>query len=555
VPADTRTIDFPCPNCDAAVKVDIALAGKQTPCPECRRIIKVPLPKKEEPKDWRKAGESKLPLGARREDLAMQDPLAATAIGKVSAEALLEAGAVPEAREPTDWRRWLRRGVAVAAILCVLGGAVILWRSYTTSREEGNALEKALGSLGAQKGNPSRAAELHRATAEFYLLKGQAPEADQYANEARKYLLSSDPSSQRDVQLIDLAQTEADLIGSPEEARKGTRLKKEKVHDQHLKKTLGAVRSPEARLEALRSVGRQLMGRGDGPMAVQLARELSSGDDELLEATAQVGLAMLSAKDVDGANAQADFAQKRYDEAAAAAGKDNKSRRPPPAGLIALRLALNQPSKAAALGSDPSKAERPSPETLEGYVEGLARKGQLTEAQALLSKAENAPLPRLRATIALAAGAVESDRSFAARFIQESAPQAAADAAQLANRKEYAAWLLMRLVRLGVQAGVGKGALQPLLDAAGDLDPALRGRMQLEVLRGQLRNSKDKADDELAREVDKETLAHALALESLARHNARHATMSLKTIDGWNPESLRPFGYIGVALGLADRDK
>src|SRR5580698_4495610 len=46
-------LEFQCPMCDEKISVNAALAGKQAPCPECRRIIKVPLPKKEEAKDWR----------------------------------------------------------------------------------------------------------------------------------------------------------------------------------------------------------------------------------------------------------------------------------------------------------------------------------------------------------------------------------------------------------------------------------------------------------------------------------------------------------------------
>src|SRR5262249_42659782 len=51
---ESTTIDFVCMYCDETIKIGLELAGKQAPCPSCRRIVKVPLPKKEEPKDWRK---------------------------------------------------------------------------------------------------------------------------------------------------------------------------------------------------------------------------------------------------------------------------------------------------------------------------------------------------------------------------------------------------------------------------------------------------------------------------------------------------------------------
>jgi hypothetical protein len=553
-PEDKRTIDFACPHCDAPLKIAIALAGKQTPCTQCRRIIKVPLPQKTEPKDWRRAGESRLPFGARREDLAMQDPLAATALARVSTEALIEADALPEARERTTWRQWLVRGIAAAAILSLVGGAALLWRSYTTTKGESNALDKALGYLEGpgKKLEGGQAAELHRAAAEFYVLKDKPQDAQKHIANAQRLLIATPASNERDAQLIDLALVQADLAGRPEEVTKGKRLKPENVYKDHLKKTLENVRAPEARLEALRSVGRKLADKSLGRFAVQLARELSYGDEAMLQATAQVGLEMLSAKDADGARTQADFAQKRYEEAVAA--KDNKQRRAPPPALIALRLALDQPDKAKALAPDPLKtSEKPSPMALEGYVEGLARKGRMDEAKSLIQKEESFSV-RLRAVVALAAGAVENDRTAAARFIQDYAALAASDAGR-AGPGESVTWLLLRLLRLGVGAGVGKEALQPLLEAAANRDPALHARMQLEVVRGQLAGSRDKADESLAQEVDKETLAHRLALESIVRHNARHGSNPLKSIDTWSPESLRPMGYIGVALGLADREK
>src|SRR5262245_3993544 len=61
------TIEFPCPMCDEKMTVSAELGGKQAPCPHCRRIVKVPMPVKQEQKDWR-AAETRLPSGARREE-------------------------------------------------------------------------------------------------------------------------------------------------------------------------------------------------------------------------------------------------------------------------------------------------------------------------------------------------------------------------------------------------------------------------------------------------------------------------------------------------------
>src|SRR5262245_58453104 len=61
-PTETKTITFKCPQCDDPMTVSIELAGKQAPCPSCRRIVKVPLPQKKEPIDWRQPNK-KLPSG------------------------------------------------------------------------------------------------------------------------------------------------------------------------------------------------------------------------------------------------------------------------------------------------------------------------------------------------------------------------------------------------------------------------------------------------------------------------------------------------------------
>ena len=55
---------------------------------------------------------------------------------------------------------------------------------------------------------------------------------------------------------------------------------------------------------------------------------------------------------------------------------------------------------------------------------------------------------------------------------------------------------------------------------------------------------------------DKETLAHGLAQEALARHNTRVGSRAavLETVEGLE-ENLRPFVYVGVALGEEDASR
>src|SRR5205807_2059285 len=84
-------------------------------------------------------------------------------------------------------------------------------------------------------------------------------------------------------------------------------------------------------------------------------------------------------------------------------------------------------------------------------------------------------------------------------------------------------------------------------------DPDLRGRAQLAVLKNRLEKSKSEADESLLQLVEKNTPAHGLALEIWARHNARlRPTEAQKSVERWESEGDRRFGYIGIVLGLQD---
>jgi len=58
----------------------------------------------------------------------------------------------------------------------------------------------------------------------------------------------------------------------------------------------------------------------------------------------------------------------------------------------------------------------------------------------------------------------------------------------------------------------------------------------------------------LAQVVGKDALAYGLAVEAIARHGARSVSdkQVQKMVDNWDPETARPFGYIGMALGMQD---
>ena len=57
--------------------------------------------------------------------------------------------------------------------------------------------------------------------------------------------------------------------------------------------------------------------------------------------------------------------------------------------------------------------------------------------------------------------------------------------------------------------------------------------------------------------ADKNTLAYAQALAEACRQQAAHgdAAALQKLIPTWDPEKLRPFGYLGLALGLQEHNQ
>src|SRR5262249_56645476 len=113
---ETGPIKFQCSYCDEMVEVSADLAGKQTPCPECKRIVKVPVPVKAEPRDWRKVAPRGPAAGLRRDEPPPPEGAwgSTTTSSTVSAQSLIEADAVGEVERLTP-AQWAVRGVITVA--------------------------------------------------------------------------------------------------------------------------------------------------------------------------------------------------------------------------------------------------------------------------------------------------------------------------------------------------------------------------------------------------------------------------------------------------------
>ena len=546
-PAEQASIEFKCYYCDEQVRVRADLAGKQTPCPECRRIIKVPLLEKNQPKDWRKM-DGRLPAGVRSDVPVPEGAWDTTSVG-VSRQALVEAQAIPQQRRRLTVGQWLKRGTAGAACMFVIAGAVwMIAHSLAVSRQN-RALAKALQYLEpADKLSPEAVAEIHRGAGEYYIrTSNRAVEARNHFQQARAAILQAanvEPV-ERDAFLVDLALAQVDLGGEKPEVENETRLPWEEA-TKELRQTWQNLTSSEGRAEALRRVTRKLLAKNQGSFAPALATLFPEESPELL---AIVGLEMLKAKQEPMAEMLANQALQNVSPQSQPQGGDTKPAAGQPApSLIALWLALGKPEKAVAASPAPEAGKELGSAILIGNVKGLVYQGKLDQARERL-RSVTVPEERFPALLAFATAAEDNDQASAARPELEDAFNLLAG--EWKNRP-IPPWQLLRLARAGVKAG-----LEEKVQAVARLmsDAATRGRMQLEVLRGFLAANKDGAEEPWMQIVDANTPAHAKALELLARHSARRgagASMQ-KAVESWE-EKLQPFGYLGVALGLQDRE-
>jgi hypothetical protein len=193
---------------------------------------------------------------------------------------------------------------------------------------------------------------------------------------------------------------------------------------------------------------------------------------------------------------------------------------------------------------------------------GAAIRGEWKPALQLCRNQADSPQDRLAALSALAGLAVESPGGLESSglnldqmlstLLEEARPLVEAEP----KDKKLSPWLLYDLVQNGARSGAGD-KVQPLLDALSDLP--LRGRGQLALLRARLENTRDQADADWANSVDANAPVRGLAIEAIARHNGRlggaAADSAQASVDGQASEALRPFGYIGLALGLQDHDQ
>lgn len=547
-PVETKTVTFNCPQCDDPMTVSAELAGKQAPCPSCRRIVKVPLPQKKEPIDWRQPNKN-LPSGARQNFEAGESLVGATTTGDVSLKALEEAGAVPEVKEKlTRVQFWGRVAGAVAALLVIGFGA---WTAYDfvsgnaqhrAVRDAENAAAAAAKSGGKTGLRKEAIAEIHRAAGEWYLRSDRRdayPQALRAFRDARALLGgSSRANSDADALLVELAFSELLLVGHPDEPPEDPRDRSDKDNPRtRLRDVLGAITSHETKAFAGREVCRRLVERGHtGPARVVMLDLPGTSDEWRIEAHGVTGMELL-ARDPVGAEK---LLKRGLDRAAPVPA--GSKRQQVTQAIVALCVRMQKPELLQGLPEAKGGEKSADSDVKQGFAVGLALQGDRQEGlNRLKGLSTSMKVPAMMETAAALPSAE------AKPFIE-----AAMDVAENELKGRIPSGTLARLAFSGVRCGLTERAGKI---AAVVNDPGLRGWAQLQVLRASLDAMPAAVPDAKADEVEKQSVCWLLARVEVARHNARFNAKGTRAAALAGEEALRPFGLVGYALGVQDSEQ
>jgi len=534
---EAKTIFMRCAFCDEEVQFSAALAGKQAPCPECRRIIKVPRLVETKPTDWRRV-EVHGPSGARREEHPGFEGAWGTEVAKrrVSHEALEEVGAIPEKKEPVPLSQKVRRGILAGVGLAVVVGAFFGIRTYFSKTLEQKAVARALEYVDPKtKLGPEATAELHRAAGEYFLLSGKLKEAREHLGKARNIIRGLPPSPEQDAMLIELALTQVELGGSSEQVLDQARIEWGAAQ-KDLRQSL-ELPPADPRAAAVRAVASRLNERNQPAVAAPLAK--------LYSATAEK-------KDPKAKGKPAGGADEGEDEKVTPPAKDTLT--PVAAEELALWLFLEKEAEAKTIKPVPNDPKAVDPIARVGYAVGWARQGKWEEARRLALR-EGPPQERFQACLAVAdvafgLGPVSEDRIKEGRPCLDAAFGLVQDGKFVGTKTKLSPWDLYQLARLLTRAGMSEQAGQ----LTKTLPENLVGRTQLEVLRIRLESKKGQSDAEWDKSAAEGMAARALVVLAVARHKARYGSGSavFEEAEALEPERVRPFGYLGVALGMRD---
>jgi hypothetical protein len=459
---------------------------------------------------------------------------------RVSQDALLEADAIPIEKEPVTVGVWIRRGIIAAVLFVALIGGALGFFSWMANNRLWGPFNAALAA--ESKLPPAHAASLQMGVGEFYFLRSDAPKgAEHFRNAYAKFAPPDDktlPDAERDAVLIALMFV---IIDNGAETESNSQLDWSTVKKE-LERTLVRMSSVEARQTALRDVVTRLIASNQTEIALKLVEQMVPPPEPASPSPQE----------------QADPGDDESKPQPSKAKQKTHLHSPLGAQQIALLYFLggkdhNDKAHAIAHEPDPKAGDFGVIARL-GYAEGKARKGQFEVARQI-ARASGNEMHRFEASLAVAAIAQADKKTTEAKANAQDALKSFGDLQKPASN--VPTWLLIQLTRACARGDMASQAKQ-VIEAIPEKDKGARALAQLELLLVQLEATSGPVPVTLLDDyvTSKDTLAYAMVLERIARHNTRlgqrsEALALVNSLDEVN----RPFVQIGVALGMVDARK
>jgi hypothetical protein len=517
------TIDLACPYCDENVKFPADMGGKQAPCPSCRRIVRVPMPQRTGPRDWRKPDEQTLPSGAKRADATPEGAWGTESVKGVSRAALVEAAVIKEEREPLSLTQWILYSTAAVVLLGGLTWGTFWWFGHSREKLEQSAVAIAENYLKDGKANPATQAELHRALGIYAQADGK--QRLQQARLAAERI--ADPVERMGV-VRELLNTHVDLHIDAEEMGAVLTLAapgvfREQVVREIARRSLAGGNDLEGRASRVK----QAITQGVPAVSRKVSGTTKDGGSELDASEQNACLAILG-QELARAG-RTDLAQQLADTL-------RTQHRPKdlfPAQLNALLVMLNKAEIDAAKEQEGTQ--------LASRAEGAARAGLLAKANDTLQLPQFSTPTLLRMDTLLAIAETLLDKEQRPRA-QELLSEAVTIMELFPDDTQ---WQRQRAVELSARAGQLDAAEQRASQLL--TGPGLE-RARLAILR--IRLTDQSAEANLVSAFAPTGSAYGVAIFELARikakADARDAMRWAESLD----ENAKPFAAAGVAVGM-----
>lgn len=520
------TIDFTCSFCEAELHFPLDQAGKQVQCQnaECRRILKVPIPKIEGKKDWRKMDRRGPAAAIVNQPEELENAWGTETTTRARQDSLAQAGAVATPAKPSVGAfGWMRRIFIVVCVFSVGGAAVygvLNLRKTTQQHQAIKEIKKALESADSKITDQLLKAEAHRALGLLYLHEPKGADesrrnfdASMMAINRKLQATDNDTTGKKDsvhlneqLFLLDLALALPELGGNEDDVLAKKRQSWDEVRKQ-LNNVLIKISVPEVQVMAVRELSTRLIEQKDQTkLAIQLAGILSSKDaNNKHPLTYRQHIALVFAK-----------------------------------GDAAAKKTL--PAEPDFKGKEALKADERV-----GYAEGYARTGEFEKALAL-AKAKGPASDRLDACLGVAYVALlEQKQTEAGQFLEE--------ARQVMREKSTSptSWQQLQIIQLAARLE-DAGAVKDSIDKMTPSPYRLRAR--LELFLAKIDKGPPSADDLIDLELeDKTGVTLALAWSALARKNGatrdenRKLFASRTVPEGLSADTMAPLVDIGSYLG------